>query len=361
MRGAVLHTSPGELVIEDLTIDKPGPNEVLINTTHAGLCHSDLHFMDGHWPVAQSMVMGHESAGVVAAVGDDVTYVAPGDHVITCVSMWCGVCRMCLQGKPYLCLDADSMRSGRPTPSLTFEDGRPCTAFAGLGSFAEELLVHERAVVKIRDDMPLDRAALIGCGVTTGLGAVMRTAAVPAGSSVVVIGCGGIGLSAVQGARIVGATPIIAVDLVASKLEMARTLGATHTVDASEVDPVAAVHEITEGGADYSFEAIGLSATAEQSWHMIGIGGTATIIGMLPMNSEVTIPGGHIIMSEKKLQGSLMGGNRFRLDMPKFIDLYLDGRLKLDEMVSATIDIGEVNDGYAAMKAGETLRSVIAF
>ncbi|MYB10935.1 MAG: Zn-dependent alcohol dehydrogenase [Acidimicrobiia bacterium] len=361
MRGAVLHTSPGELVVESLTVDKPNPNEVLISTSHAGLCHSDLHFMDGHWPVAESMVMGHESAGVVAAVGEDVTYVKPGDHVITCVSMWCGVCRTCLQGKPYLCLDADSMRSGRPTPSLRFDDGRGCIAFAGLGSFAEELLVHERAVVKIRDEMPLDRAALIGCGVTTGLGAVMRTAAVPAGSSVVVIGCGGIGLSAVQGARIVGATPIIAVDLVASKLEMARTLGATHTVNASETDPVAAVHEITGGGADYSFEAIGLSATAEQAWAMIGIGGTATVIGMLPMTSQVTIPGGEIILSEKKLQGSLMGGNRFRLDMPKFIDLYLDGRLKLDEMVSATIGIDEVNDGYSAMKAGETLRSVIAF
>ncbi|MCY4271557.1 MAG: Zn-dependent alcohol dehydrogenase [bacterium] len=361
MRGAVLHASPGELVVENLTVDKPDPNEVLINTTYAGLCHSDLHFMDGHWPVAAPTVMGHESAGVVAAVGEDVTYVKPGDHVITCVSMWCGVCSKCLDGKPYMCLNADSMRSGRPSPSLQLDDGRSCIAFAGLGSFAEELLVHERAVVKIRDDMPLDRAALIGCGVTTGLGAVMRTAAVPAGSSVVVIGCGGIGLSAVQGARIVGATPIIAVDVAASKLEAARRLGATHTVDASQSDPVAAVHEITAGGADYSFEAIGLTATVEQSWAMLGAGGTATIIGMLPMTSQVTIPGGEIILSEKKLQGSLMGSNRFRLDMPKFIDLYLDGRLKLDEMVSATIGIDEVNDGYAAMKAGETLRSVVAF
>ncbi len=361
MRGAVLHTSPGELVVENLTVDKPNANEVLISTTHAGLCHSDLHFMDGHWPVENSMVMGHESAGVVAAVGEDVTYVKPGDHVITCVSMWCGVCRSCLEGKPYMCLDGDSMRSGRPTPSLRFDDGRACTAFAGLGSFAEELLVHERGVVKIRDDMPLDRAALIGCGVTTGLGAVMRTAAVPAGSSVVVIGCGGIGLSAIQGARIVGATPIIAVDVLASKLESALTLGATHTINASETDPVAVVHEITGGGADFSFEAIGLTATAEQSWAMVGKGGTATIIGMLPVTSHISIPGAEIMMSEKKLQGSLMGSNRFRLDMPKFIDLYLDGRLKLDEMVSATIDITEVNDGYAAMKAGETLRSVIAF
>ncbi len=361
MRGAVLHTSPGKLVVENLTVDKPNPNEVLISTSHAGLCHSDLHFIDGHWPVAEPMVMGHESAGVVAAVGEDVTYVKPGDHVITCVSMWCGACAKCLDGKPYLCLNGDSMRSGRPTPSLRFNDGRGCAAFAGLGSFAEELLVHERGVVKVRAEMPLDRAALIGCGVTTGLGAVMRTAAVPAGSSAVVIGCGGIGLSAVQGARIVGATPIIAVDIVASKLEMARTLGATHTVNASETDPVAAVHEITGGGADYSFEAIGLSATAEQAWAMIGAGGTATIIGMLPVTSQVTIPGAEIILSEKKLQGSLMGSNRFRLDMPKFIDLYLDGRLKLDEMVSATIGIAEVNDGYSAMKAGETLRSVIAF
>ncbi len=361
MRGAVLHSSPGQLVVENLTVDKPRPNEVLISTTHAGLCHSDLHFMDGQWAVPASTVMGHESAGVVAAVGEDVTYVKPGDHVITCVSIWCGECRTCLNGKPYMCLNAEAIRSNRPAPSLTFDDGQPCVAFAGLGSFAEELLVHERAVVRIRDDMPLDRASLIGCGVTTGLGAVMRTAAVPAGSSVVVIGCGGIGLSAIQGARIVGATPIIAVDLVASKLEMARTLGATHTVNAAETDAVAAVHEITGGGAEYSFEAIGLTATAEQSWHMTGKGGTATIIGMLPMDSRVSIPGPEIFMSEKKLQGSLMGSNRFRVDMPKFIDLYLDGRLKLDEMVSATIGIDEVNDGYAAMKAGETLRSVIAF
>ncbi|WP_419917696.1 Zn-dependent alcohol dehydrogenase [Candidatus Poriferisocius sp.] len=361
MRGAVLHTSPGELVVENLTVDKPHPNEVLISTTYAGLCHSDLHFMDGHWAVPAPMVMGHESAGVVEAVGDDVTYVEPGDHVITCVSMWCGECRPCLSGKPYMCAHGDALRNGRPAPSHRFEDGRPCATMAGLGSFAEEMLVHERAVVKIRNDMPLDRASLIGCGVTTGLGAVMRTAAVPAGSSVVVIGCGGIGLSAVQGARIVGATPVIAVDVLDSKLEMARTLGATHTINASETDPVGEVQEITGGGADFSFEAIGLSATAEQSWQMIGPGGTATIIGMLPMGSQVSIPGPEIFMKEKKLQGSLMGSNRFRIDMPKFIDLYLDGRLMLDEMVSATIGIHEVNAGYADMKAGKTLRSVIKF
>jgi S-(hydroxymethyl)glutathione dehydrogenase/alcohol dehydrogenase len=249
----------------------------------------------------------------------------------------------------------------RPRPSLTKADGTPCSPFARLGAFAEQMLVHQHAVVRITKDMPLDRASLIGCGVTTGLGAVFRTARVEPGATVAVIGAGGIGLAAIQGARIAGASRIIAVDVVDSKLDLARRLGATHVVNAADTDPVAAVKELSDGGVDYSFEAIGLKQTTEQSWAMLGLGGTATVIGMLPIGTMIELPGYEIFMTEKRIQGSLMGSNQFRTDMPRFIELYLDGRLKLDEMVSATIPLTAVNEGYAAMKRGEVARTVIDF
>jgi S-(hydroxymethyl)glutathione dehydrogenase/alcohol dehydrogenase len=305
--------------------------------------------------------MGHESAGVVEAVGSDVTYVRPGDHVIACVSVFCGQCRWCLGGHPHLCDGAAAMRT-RTEPTLRrVSDGAPVSAFASLGGFAEQMLLHEHGVVKIRDDMPLDTAALIGCGVMTGLGAVFRTARVPAGASVAVVGCGGIGLSAIQGARLAGATPVIAVDVSAEKLERAQELGATHVVNASQVDAVAAVRDLTGGGVDYSFEAIGLKATAEQCYGMLTKRGTATIIGMIPPGVNIEIPGADLFASEKRIQGSLMGSNQFRSDMPAYIELYLDGRLRLDEMVSARRPLAEINEGYDAMRAGTVARTVIDF
>ncbi len=361
MRAAVLNTIPGRLEIDDLHVAAPGPREVLIRTAYAGLCHSDLHFIDGVWQLEPPAVMGHESAGVVEAVGSDVSYVAPGDHVIACVSLFCGQCRWCLSGHPHLCDNANAMRA-RPEPALRrVYDGSPVTPFAALGGFAEQMLVHEHGVVKIRDDAPLDVAALIGCGVMTGLGAVFRTARVPAGASVVVVGCGGIGLSAVQGARLAGATPVIAVDVSAEKLERAQALGATHVVDASKVDAVEAVRELTGGGVDFSFEAIGLKATAEQCYAMLGKRGTATIIGMIAPGVNIEIPGADLFATEKRIQGSLMGSNRFRTDMPAYIEMYLDGRLLLDEMVSARRPLSEINEGYDAMRAGTVARTVIDF
>ena len=360
MKAAVLNEIPGELVIEDLSIDKPAPREVLIRTVNAGLCHSDLHFMTGDWQMPPPLCMGHEAAGVVEAVGEDVTYVKKGDHVITCLSGFCGTCRYCTNGQMSICSNKPSNK-GRDKPSLTNANGDAVTPFTGLGAFAEEMLVHEHFVVKIREEMPLDKAALIGCGVTTGLGAVFRTAKVEPGSTVCVIGAGGIGMSAVQGARIAGAGKIIAVDLQPSKLEQAQALGATHVVNAGDGDPVAAVQEITGGGVDYSFEAIGLKSTAEQSFLMLAAGGTATVIGMIPLSENIEIPGYQLFLMEKKLQGSMMGSNQFRTDMPRFVDLYLDGRLKLDEMVSQHISLEQVNEGYDAMRKGETMRTVIDF
>jgi S-(hydroxymethyl)glutathione dehydrogenase / alcohol dehydrogenase len=360
MRAAVLETAPGELVVVDVSIDKPGPGEVLVRTVAAGLCHSDLHFMEALWPTPLPAILGHESAGVVEAVGPDVTYVQPGDHVITCLSAYCGGCDYCLTGRLYLCSNRGALeRPSGSSPRLS-RNGETLNQFFRLSSFAEQMLVHEHALVRITKDMPLDRAALIGCGVTTGVGAVFRTARVEAGSTVAVIGCGGIGLNCIQGARIAGAGRIIAVDLNAAKLEMAQQFGATDVVNASDGDPVAQVKELTGGGVEYSFEAIGLKVAAEQAFKMLRSGGTATVIGMIPFGTNIEIHGAELL-AEKKIQGSNMGSNRFRVDMPRFVDLYLQGRLKLDELVSARITLDQINEGFATMKGGSVARSVIMF
>ena len=232
--------------------------------------------------------------------------------------------------------------------------------FLNVSSYAEKMLLHENAIVKIRDDVLLETVALIGCGVLTGVGAALNTARVEPGSTVAVFGAGGVGLAAIQGARIAGARRIIAVDVVESKLGFARELGATDSVDASERDPVEAIREMTGGGVDYSFEAIGLKKTAEQTFQCLNTGGTATVVGMVPMMEQVELPA-RLLLSERKMQGSIMGSNRFRVDIPRYIDFYLQGRLRLDEMVSRKIPLEDVNDAFRAMKAGEVARTVIVF
>ncbi len=362
MKAAVLCEQPGELVIEDLVVDTPGPQEVLIRTVGAGLCHSDLHFMEGIFRSPLPAVMGHESAGIVEAVGSDVTYVQPGDAVVACLSIFCGQCPKCLSGRPHLCQNGRATSRARDAaPRLQRADGTAVDQMARLGGFAEMMLIHQNGVVKVDNDVPLDKACLIGCGVTTGFGAAVRTAKVPVGATTCVIGCGGIGLSAIQGCRVAGANRIIAVDTSAEKLETARLMGATDTINASEVDDVvAAVRDLTKGGVEYSFEAIGLKQTAEQAFNMLEVGGTATVIGMVPTKTPIEIRGLDLL-SEKKLQGSTMGSNQFRTDIPQMIQMYLDGRLMLDEMVSATISLDQVNEGYQWMKDGTVARTVITF
>ncbi len=360
VRAAVLREVPGSLELDDVELGSPGPREVLVRTAAAGLCHSDLHFMEGKYPWPTPTVLGHESAGVVEAVGDQVTYVAPGDHVITCLSVYCGNCEQCLTGHLSRCPNrAATQRPVGAAPRIS-QGGEPVHQFFDLSSFAEAMLVHEHAVVKVREEVPLDIAATIGCAVMTGVGAVFNTAKVEPGTTVAVLGAGGVGLNCIQGAAIAGAGKIIAVDRLASKLELARTFGATHLVDASAGDAVERVLEITGGGVHHSFEAIGLKQTAEQAFAMLGRGGTATVIGMIPVGEVVEIPGS-ALLHEKKLQGSSMGSNRFRVDMPRLVDLYLDGRLKLDELVSQRIGLEEVNEGFEVMRTGEIARSVITF
>ena len=360
MKAAVLESIPGSLVIDDISIDKPKAREVLVRVSAAGLCHSDLHFMEAKYPHPCPAVLGHECAGVVEAVGDMVTYLQPGDHVIGCLSAYCGQCSYCLTGRTFLCNGRMALERGTSEASRLTRRGENINQFMRLSSFAEQILVHENALVKITKDMPLDRAALIGCGVTTGVGAVFNTAAITVGSTVAVIGCGGIGLNCVQGARIAGAGRIIAVDMNDTKLQMAKDFGATDVVNASSTDAVQAVKELTGGGVEYSFEAIGLKVAAEQAFGMLAKGGVATVIGMIPVGESISIPG-YALLDGKTLQGSNMGSNRFRVDMPRYVDLYLQGRLKLDELVSARIKLDEINDGFAAMKTGSIARSVITF
>ena len=346
MKAAVLREVNKPLEIEDVQVDQVGPREVLIRTGATGVCHSDLHFVEGKYRINMPAVLGHEAAGTVEAVGSQVTYVKPGDTVITCLSVFCGHCDRCLSGRPNLCHREDVVRDPSEPPRLK-QGGDRITQMAEISSFAEQMLVHENATVKVRDDVPFEQLALIGCGVTTGVGAALNTAKVEPGSTVAVIGCG-------------GALRVIAIDQVETKLTMATEFGATDVIDASGGDVVKRVRDLTNGGVDYSFEAIGAKETAEQAFGMLQAGGTATIIGMIPEGTKIELDGPSFLR-ERKIQGSSMGSNRFRTDMPRYIEFYLQGRLKLDQMVSQRLSLGDVNDAFEDMKQGKVARSVITF
>ena len=361
MKAAVLHEARQPMTIEDVAIAKPHGREVLVRTAAAGLCHSDLHFIEGAYPTPMPVVLGHESAGVVEQVGADVTYLKPGDHVISCLSVFCGHCEFCLSGHPSICQTPDVKLPPGVAKRLTWRGGEHLNQFLNLSSFAEQMLVHENALVKVRDDMPLDLASLIGCSVVTGYGAVVHTAKVEPGSSVAIFGAGGIGLATINAAQIAGAARIVAVDKDPFKLELAKTFGATDVIDASTADNVVKrIVALSEGGVHYAFECIGLKATAEQSFSCLRSGGTATLIGMIPVGTKIELHGPDFLR-ERRIQGCMMGSNRFRTDMPRLIEFYLQGRLRLREMVSARIALEEVNDGFAALKTGGVARSVIVF
>ncbi|HYV56188.1 MAG TPA: Zn-dependent alcohol dehydrogenase [Candidatus Nitrosopolaris sp.] len=360
MKAAVMRAIGEPLHIEQVQVDAPGPREVLVRTAAAGVCHSDLHVLEGSLPSPLPTILGHEPAGVVEAVGHEVRSVARGDHVIGCLSVFCGTCEYCVAGRPNLCEGTTTVRRPDEPPRLA-QDGEPIAQFAHLSAFAERMLVHENALVRIRPDVPLDRVALIGCGVTTGLGAVFNTARVRAGAAVAVIGCGGIGLSVVQGCRIAGAGRIIAVDTVPWKLDLAARLGATDGVNAAEMNPVASVVEMTTGGVDYAFEALGTPPTVRQAVRMARKGGTIVMIGVVPMGTNVELPGADIVLREKTILGCMMGSNRFRTDMPRYVDLYRKGVLRLDEMISARLPLEGVNDALDALRRGTAARSVVVF
>jgi S-(hydroxymethyl)glutathione dehydrogenase/alcohol dehydrogenase len=359
MKAAVLHKFNSDLVIEDVDISAPARDEVVVRTVASGVCHSDRTMQLGAQPLPLPLLLGHEAAGVVEEVGADVTYVAPGDHVVLCASAFCGVCKWCMRGELQHCENKKRARAAGEPPRLSLWD-KGVEPFVGLGGFAEQLLVHERTVVKIPDEMPLDRAALLGCAVITGLGAVRRAAKVQVGETVAVIGCGGVGLNVVQGARIAGASRIIAIDRLAAKLDMAQQFGATDLVDASEHDPVEAVLELTRGGVDHAIEVVGISATIEQAFRMLDTMGTATVVGVARPEVEVRISATDLLL-EKRLQGTKMGSTRFRLDIPLYAQLYLDGRLKLDELLSERLPLHGVNAALAQLDNPTGARAVLTF
>ncbi|HEX7886258.1 MAG TPA: Zn-dependent alcohol dehydrogenase, partial [Phenylobacterium sp.] len=300
MKAAVLREVGKPLQMEDVRIGKPGPHEVLIRTKAAGVCHSDLHFVEGKYPHPLPAVLGHESAGVVEAIGSEVRTVKVGDHVITCLSAFCGHCEHCLTGHMSLCVSPETQRGDEDEPRLTTPTG-PMLQYLNLSSFAEQMLIHEHACVAIRKDMPLDRAALIGCAVMTGVGAVIHTSNVRPGDTVAVLGCGGVGLAAINGAALAGAGRIIAIDMAAGKENLAKSMGATDFVLGGE-GAVETVMEMTSGGVHHSFEAIGLAVTAEQSFDMLRRGGTANVIGMIPLGQKISLMGA-AFLGEKRIQG----------------------------------------------------------
>ncbi len=359
MKAAVMEKAGAPLVVRDVAIADPGPHEVLVRTAAVGLCHSDLHMLQGIYPLPLPAVLGHEVSGVVDAVGSQVSGLKAGDHVVGCLSVYCGHCQSCAAGHQVLCQNPDVKQPAGKANRLWLA-GNPLSQVFNLSGFAEQILVHENALVKIREDMPLDRAALLGCAVITGTGAVFHSARVTPGSSVVVVGCGGVGLSAVNGAVIAGAARIIAVDMLPGKLELARSFGATDVINASEGDAVAQVLALTGGGADFAFECIGLKQTAEQCYAMLAPAGTATVIGLFRPDAKIELPAIDFL-KEKRIQGSLMGSNRLALDIPRLVELYLQGKLLLDELISQRISLDEINEGFIAMQAGSVARCVVTF
>jgi S-(hydroxymethyl)glutathione dehydrogenase/alcohol dehydrogenase len=357
---AVLRSTGGPLRIEDLAVDAPGPGEVLVRTVAAGVCHTDLHVMTGALPLPPPVVVGHESAGVVETVGPGVAYVRPGDHVVTCSSLFCGACEYCLTGRMSLCRRTGMTRPATAVPRLRDSAGGSVTAASNLGCFAAYQLVHEHSVVRIDDRMPWDVAAVLGCSVTTGMGAVHNTARVELGSTVAVIGCGGVGLIAVQAAVQAGARRVIAVDLLPAHLEHAGKLGATDLVDASAGDPVDAVLALTQGGVEHAFEVVGRPDTIAQAFGMLRPGGAATVVGVVAPGVTVQLPA-YAFLQGRTVRGSATGSNRFRLDIPAYVELYLQGRLDLDHLVSRRIPFAEVNDALGALRDGSPGRTVLEF
>lgn len=363
MKAAVLYEYRQPLVVESIDIDAPRTGEVRVRTVASGVCHSDYHIVKGEWTPPVPVVLGHEAAGIVEEVGVGVDSPVVGDHVIISFRPNCGRCHYCTIGRPVLCI-------GHRAPAGTLFDGttrlhkgdQRIFHMTGISSFAETMIVAAECAIPIRKDMPLDRAALIGCGVTTGVGAVTNCARIEPGSTVAVVATGGVGLNCIQGARMAGASRIIAIDLLDNKLEFARSFGATDTVNSSREDAVSSVKELTGGfGVDYAFDAIGSAPTARLVYDLVRSGGTAVIVGMAPTGVEFSIPASHICSTEKTIKGTLYGSSRPRIDFVRLVDQYMNGRLMLDELITRTWRLEEINEAFTALGNGEVARSVIQF
>ena len=364
-RAAVLFEVGQKLEIREVDVQDPDPGEVRIQMVAGGICHSDLHVMTGHLNAPLPAILGHEGAGIVADVGTGVTSVRPGDHVIPLWRLSCGECEYCTGGRPALCPAGTEIRwSGRLLDGTTrFKlDGQEIKHFGGVSSFSNYTVIPEKAVLKIPEDLPLEQAALLGCAVITGVGAVVNAAQVKLGRTVAVFGTGGVGINVVQGAVLAGAEKIIAIDLLESRLEHAKKFGATHLVNASAGDPVEQIRELTGGkGVDYAFEVVGLPVTMQQAYDSLAKRGVAMVLGVSPTTAKVAVSSLSLVYEERVLTGSLYGSAAPKTEIPRLIDLYRTGSLKLDELLTRSYPIEEINQAYDALKSGETLRSVVTF
>ena len=364
MRAAVLPGPRREFEVGEVELESPRRGEVLVQIAATGLCASDLNALDGKRTLVPfPAVLGHEAAGVVQEIGDGVGRVGVGDHVVLSILPSCGRCSACVTGRPNHCeTAAAAMRRGAllDGSSRLSAHGRRLHHFLGVSSFAECAVVPESAVTVIDPAMPLDRAALIGCGVLTGVGAVRNTAAVQPGARVAVFGCGGVGLSAIQGARIAGAATIVAIDVQPDKLALALTLGATDVVDGNDGDAVAAVRGASDGGVDYAFEAAGRQETIAQAWSSLAVGGQLVIIGVLASGAKLTIDADPLL-EEKRIAGCYLGSASLRRDVPELVSLYLDGRLLLDELISRRLSLTQLDEAFERLRSGTEARQVVVF
>jgi S-(hydroxymethyl)glutathione dehydrogenase/alcohol dehydrogenase len=358
MKALVVNALGRGFDIEDIDIAEPIRREVLVEVRASGLCHTDLLFAT-HDFVPLPAVLGHEVAGVVAAVGPDVGQFRVGDHVVGSLAQACGTCVRCVAGRSFQCRHPEStLRRATDSPRLT-RSGVALFQGFGLGGFAERALIHENQLAVVPTELPFAQAALLGCGVVTGAGSVLNTANVSAGDTVVIFGAGGVGLNAVSGARIAGASKIVVVDLQPKRLEQARRFGATDVINSTLTNPVDAVHGLLPAGADHVFDFVGLKSVAEQGLEMLGAGGGLYLVGVARPDVEVGINIVSAIGGQKRVQGVSLGSTNAKRDIPMYADLYLQGRMDLDDLVSQTISLREVNDGYASLKDGSLNRVVV--
>lgn len=357
MRAAIFTEQNGPLSVEDVDPIDPGPRDVVVRITASGVCHSDLHVITGGLPMPPPAILGHEGTGVVEAVGSEVKGLQVGDRVIGSFIPACGTCWFCLRDESHLCENTYTVMAA---PRAHRHDGTPLMTMTGLGTFADHMTCDEMSLVKIETDLPDEQLALIGCGFTTGVGAALNTAKVQPGDTVAVIGCGGVGQSVIQGAKVAGAAQIIAIDLVPYKRESALALGATHTVDPGEADAVEQVMALTGGrGVDYAFEVIGVPDLIVQAFNMARTGGAAVAVGVPHFMDSITIPSFPLVLSEKRLLGCVYGSAQVRRDFPRLVSLVQSGRLDLGGMVSRTMGLDDINEAFRAMKDGEVIRSVL--
>jgi S-(hydroxymethyl)glutathione dehydrogenase/alcohol dehydrogenase len=363
MKAAVSYEINTPMRVEEVTLDDPQDHEVLVKLAAAGTCHSDLHFLKGDIPVSMPVVMGHEGAGIVEKVGPGVTTLQPGDHVVLMVAFSCGKCHFCVTGRPTLCIENMPIQimGTLPGGGIRLRKGdQQLHHLFGLACFAEYTVVHERSAVKIREDAPLDVACLLGCGTSTGIGAVLNTAGVRAGESIVIYGCGGVGLSAVMAAKLTGAGMIIAVDTLDQKLEMAKDLGAHYVINASQEDPQQKAFELTGTGVDYAVPCVGNADAIMQAFGSIHSGGTCVVVGLPPISIMLNIAPFELLLG-KVLTGTTQGDVRASVDVPRYVDLYMDGKLPIDKLITTSCDLDEINEAYGELERGEVVCTVIKF